>query len=95
MGVQAAGVCVIVRGGVEGIPFLHHEEAGAHLQDLVGACHEERGGIFSPGGGGSFRTKGKRERPSLSGIVRWGSASIGRCLRMGGEGTGVRQFSGR
>ena len=51
--------------------------------------------MFSPGGGGTFNTKGKRERPSLSGIVRWASASIGRCLRMGGEGTGVRQFNGR
>ena len=51
--------------------------------------------MFSPGGGGIFNTKGKRERPSLSGMVRWASASIGRYLRMGGEGTGVRQFSGR
>ena len=51
--------------------------------------------MFSPGGGGTFSTKGKRERPSLSGIVRWASASIGRCLRIGGEGTGVRQSKGR
>ena len=48
MGVQAAGVCVIVGGGVEGIPFFHHEETGAYLQSLVGACHEEGGGdIFA------------------------------------------------
>ena len=51
--------------------------------------------MFSPGGGGIFNTRAKRERPSLSGMVRWASASSGRCLRMGGEGTGVRQFSGR
>ena len=51
--------------------------------------------MFSPGGGGIFNTRGKQERPSLSGMVRWASASIGRCLHMGGEGTGVRQFSGR
>ena len=51
--------------------------------------------MFPPGGGGNFSTRGKRERPSLSGMVRWASASIGRCFRIGGEGTGVRQFSGR
>ena len=51
--------------------------------------------MFSPGGGGIFNTKGKGERPSLSGMVRWASASIERCLRMGGEGTGVCQSSGR
>ena len=51
--------------------------------------------MFLPGGGGIFNTKGKRERPSLSGIVRCASASIGRCLRIGREGTGVRQFNGR
>ena len=95
MGGEAAGVLVVVRGGVEGVPFLYHEKLGPGLQSFVGACHEEGGGIFSPGGGGTFNTKGKRERPSLSGIVRWASASIGRCLCIGGEGTGVRQSKGR
>ena len=44
--------------------------------------------MFSPAGGGVFSTRGKRERSSLSGMVRWGRASIGRCLRMGGMGLG-------
>ena len=95
VGVEAAGVSVVVGGGVEGVPFTYHEELGADLQGLVSARHKEGGGIFSPGGSGIFNTKGKRERRSLRGIVWWAIASIGRCLRIGGEGTGVRQFSGR
>ena len=51
--------------------------------------------MFSPGGGGIFSIRGNRERPSLRGMVRWARASIGRCFRLGGEGVGVRQFSGR
>ena len=51
--------------------------------------------MFSPGGGGVFNTNVRRERPTVSGMVRWASASIARCLRIGGEGTRVRQFSGR
>ena len=51
--------------------------------------------MFSPGGGGTFSTRGKRKSLSLSGMVRWAPASIGRCLHMGGEGTGVRQSKGR
>ena len=26
---------------MEGVPFTHHEELGAYLQGLVGACHKE------------------------------------------------------
>ena len=51
--------------------------------------------MFSPGRGGTFSTKWERERPSLSGIVRSASASIGWCLHIGGEGTRVRLFSRR
>ena len=51
--------------------------------------------MFSPDRGGTFSTRGKRENLSLSGMVRWASPSIGRCLRMGEAGTGVRQFKGR
>ena len=51
--------------------------------------------MFSTAGGGIFSTRGKRERPSLSRMVRWASALIRRCLRMGGDGIGVRQSSGR
>ena len=51
--------------------------------------------MFSPGRCGIFNTKGKGERASPSRMVSWATASIGRCLRMGGEGTGVRQCSGR
>ena len=95
VGVEAAGVRVVFGGGVEGVPITHQEELGANLQGFVGACHKQGGGMLSPGRGGIFNTKGKRERPSLSGMVRWASASIGRYLLMGGEGTGVRQFSRR
>ena len=51
--------------------------------------------MFSPAGGRIFSTRGKLERPSLSRMMRWASASIGRCLRMGGDGVGVRQSSGK
>ena len=51
VGVEAAGVRVVVGGGVEGVPLAHHEELGSTLQGLVGVCHEE-------GGGGYFRRAG-------------------------------------
>ena len=51
VGGEAAGVVVVVGGGVKGVPLLHHEELGADFQGLVGVCHEE-------GGGGYFRRAG-------------------------------------
>ena len=78
---------------MEGDPLLQHKELGANLQGLVGACHKKGGGgMFSPAGGGDFSTRGKRERLSLIGMVRWASASIGRCLRMGGERTSAKMY---
>ena len=95
VGGEAAGEFVVVGGAVEGVPLLNDKKLGPDLQGFVGACHKEGGGMFSPGGGGIFSSKGKRGRPSLSGMVRWPSAWTGRCLCMGGEGTGVRQSKGR
>ena len=95
MRVEAAGVSVVLGGWVERVPLAQHAELGTDFEGFVGACHEERGGMFSPAVGGFFSTRGKRERPSLSGLVRWASASSRRYFRMGGEWTGVRQFSGR
>ena len=51
VGGEAAGVLVIVGGGVEGVPFLHHEELGPDLQGFVGACHKEGGGNVFAGRG--------------------------------------------
>ena len=44
MWVEAARVFVVVGRGVEGVPFLYHEELGPDLQGFVGACHKEGGG---------------------------------------------------
>ena len=44
VGVEATRVCVVFGGGMERVPFTHHEELGANLQGFVGACHKERGG---------------------------------------------------
>ena len=41
MGVQAAWVCVVFAGRVEGFPFIHPDRNEANLQGLVGAHHEE------------------------------------------------------
>ena len=53
------------------------------------------GGRSVPDGGGVFRIRGKRERPSRKETVRWVRASIGRCFLRWCEGTGVLQFRGR
>jgi len=46
-------------------------------------------------GGGVCRTRGRRERPTCRGRVRWARASTGRCFLIGGEETSVRQSRGR
>jgi len=48
-----------------------------------------------PDGGREWRTRGRRERPSCSGMVRCARASTRRCFLIGGEGTWVRQSRGR
>ena len=53
------------------------------------------GGMLVSGGGGALRICGKRDSPSMKGIVRCARVSIGRWFLRGGEGTGVRQFRGR
>ena len=47
------------------------------------------------GGGGAWRTRGRRERPSKRGMIRCAMASMGRCFRMGAEGTVEHQSRGR
>jgi len=51
--------------------------------------------MFVPGGGREWRTRGRRERPSCSRMVRCARASTGRCFLVGGEGILVRQSRGR
>ena len=52
-------------------------------------------GCRFPEGGGAWRTRGKRERPPMSGMTRCAIASMGRCFLMGGLGTVERQSRGR
>ena len=47
------------------------------------------GGMLVPGGGGALSIRGKRESPSMKGIVRCARASIGRWFLRGGDGTGA------
>src|ERR1700761_6449693 len=53
------------------------------------------GGMSEPGGGGAWRTIGRRESPSIKGTIRCAMASMGGGFLMGGGGAGVRQSSGR
>ena len=59
VGVEAAGVRVVVGGGVEGVPFTHHEELGANLQGLVGVRHKEGGGDILAGRGWYLQHEGE------------------------------------
>ena len=47
--------------------------------------------MLVPGGEGAWRTKGRRESPSMRGMTRCAMASMGRCFLMGGVGTAERQ----
>ena len=40
VGVEATGVRVVFGGGVEEVPFTHHEDLGANFQGFVGAFHK-------------------------------------------------------
>ena len=51
--------------------------------------------MSAPWVGVAFKTRGRRERPSMRGRKRCAMASMGRCLLMGGVGIGVRQSRGR
>ena len=48
-----------------------------------------------PGGGRGWRTRGRRERPSMRGTTRCARATMGRCFLMGGVGTDELQSRGR
>ena len=48
-----------------------------------------------PGGGGAWRTMGRRESPPMRGMTRCAIASMGRCFLMGGLGVAERQSRGR
>jgi len=51
--------------------------------------------MFVPGEGGACSTRGRGVRPSCKERVRCARASMGSCFLIGGEGTSVRQLSGR
>ena len=59
VGVETTGVRVVFGGGVEGVPFTHHEELGANLQGLVGARHKEWGGDVFAGRGWYLEHQGE------------------------------------
>ena len=58
MGFEATGVRVVVGGGVEGVPFISHEELGADLQGFVGARHKKGGGDILAGLGRYLQHQG-------------------------------------
>ena len=92
---QAVGVGVVWGGGEGGRPVFEQHVPGPGTQELVGTCHEWDGGMLLPAVRGACRTRGNRVKPSCRGRVRWARASSSRYFLMRGEGTAVRQSSGR
>ena len=88
-------VGVVFGGRVQSRPAGQDGVTGSSFVDEVRLQHELGGGISVLGGGGAWRTIGRRERPSKRGMIRCAMASMGRCVWMGGEGTAERQSSWR
>ena len=75
VGIETAGVCVVVGGGVEGVPFTDHEESGTYLQGLVGACHKEGGGDILAGQGRYLQHQGEAGEA----FAQW-ECKVGKCV---------------
>ena len=94
---EGGRIVVVWGSGCVGGPVLEVHVPSACSKDLVGFSHELGWGDFQSqrGGGGAWRTRGTRVRPSCNGRVRSACGSTRRCFLSGGEGTFVRQLRGR
>jgi len=92
---KGGGIFVVRGRRIVGAPILDKHVPSPGPEGLVGLSHEVWWGDVRSGWGGACSTRGRRVRPSCKGRVRCARASTGRCFLMGGEGTTVRQLSGR
>jgi len=61
---EGRGIVVIWGSGRIGGPVLEGHVSSVVSEGLIGFSHELGGGIFVPGRGGAWRTRGKNVRPS-------------------------------